>query len=523
MKQLKLFTLFAFFTVFIFQNIEGQEWPKIYGDNIHAYINKIIEDYDEGLLLCGSVLSNPNTFKYAWIIKTDINGNVIWDKKFHKGTSQFYLNSSCKTFDEGMVMCGASASIDSQFDPVFFNLNVCSESQWCTILYSSGYNIAEDIISVSDGYIGLLAYFGEGQQYSRSSLVKMNLAGEPLWIQNLAQNDTLINDDEIDKLYLTNDQNYVVSGQCFHPGLQPVWIKTDTSGLQIWDLFWPGGLGTAYQLAEADYGIFFSAGSFAEPGMYFYPTIYQFDNEGNPINKKYILSDTINGGEARSVCSYTDNNILAGVIWGTNTNRVSYKSEIFLLDTAGNILDRKLLLNETRPPTYISKTNDDKILVTGCYVVDSNWDIYLWKLNADLEIDTLYTQPLTYDSLCPYEIQSDTVDLDCGVFVNIDEVPTKEEYESTIKIYPNPAREWAVLTLPDVVAEGKVELVVYDIFGREVGTGGQGDRETRRPGEYLPANRMLLLDVASYPAGMYVAVAVDRKGRRYTGKFVVAK
>jgi hypothetical protein len=151
----------------------------------------------------------------------------------------------------------------------------------------------------------------------------------------------------------------------------------------------------------------------------------------------------------------------------------------------------------------------------GYYVIDNNWDIYLWKMNEDLEDDTLYTQPLTYDSLCPYEIQSDTIDLDCGLFVNINELPTKEEYESTIIIYPNPAREWAVLTLPDVVAEGAVEVVVYDIFGREVGKRGRG--------EFLPANRMLLLDVASYPAGMYVAVAMDKKGRRYTGKFVVVK
>jgi hypothetical protein len=190
-------------------------------------------------------------------------------------------------------------------------------------------------------------------------------------------------------------------------------------------------------------------------------------------------------------------------------------SEVFLTDTLGNVLIRRLLLNEYQVPNKIVKTSYGKIMVSGSYVVDGNWDIYLWKMNTDLEDDTLYTQPLTYDSLCPYEIQSDTVDLDCGVFVNIDELPTKEEYESTIKISPNPARDWITLTLPDVVALMTVNMVVFDIFGREAWRHGGLD--------VWPVNRMVTLDVSAFSSGMYIAVVVDRNGRRLTGKFVVVK
>ncbi|HOX78988.1 MAG TPA: hypothetical protein PLW31_13230, partial [Bacteroidales bacterium] len=140
--------------------------------------------------------------------------------------------------------------------------------------------------------------------------------------------------------------------------------------------------------------------------------------------------------------------------------------------------------------------------------------------NANLEDDTLYTQPMTYDSLCPYEIQSDTMDLDCDLFVDINELPTREEYESTVKISPNPAEDWVALTLPDIVAAGKVEIAVYDVFGREVETGRGGDKEMGGQGE-VPVNRMVVLDVSGYPLGMYVVVVTDRKGRRYTGKVIV--
>ncbi|HPI86906.1 MAG TPA: T9SS type A sorting domain-containing protein, partial [Bacteroidales bacterium] len=76
----------------------------------------------------------------------------------------------------------------------------------------------------------------------------------------------------------------------------------------------------------------------------------------------------------------------------------------------------------------------------------------------------------------------------------------------------HPASDWVVLTLPDVVAPGAVEVQVYDVFGREAW--GQGGVEK------MPVNRMVLLDVLGYPAGIYVVVVTDKKGRRYTGKIV---
>jgi len=517
-----------------YYNNYAQIWPKIYGDNFHAYVYKIIEDYDKGLLISGSVLANPNTFKYAWIIETDINGNELWNKKYGNGTDQNYLSSCAKTDDQGLFACGITTIEDYQFDPFFFKLNTCGEVEWCKIVLSEGYNGATDIIAVEDGYIGMLCYYRSDSLYARISLVKMNLDGEPLWIQYLAQEDSLINDEEGRYLYLTRDQNYLISGDRFHTGIKTFWIKIDTTGNQIWDLIWEGGYSGAYKVVENNTGCFYSAGGIFKPGSgAFAPSIFKFDNDGNPIYYKCLLdADTLVGGGADPISFYNDSILITGINWRINPNNVDDGySEILKIDTLGNIINRRILLHENKPPKDIAVSYDNKILITGNYVVDSNWDIYLWKMNENLEDDTLYTQPLTYDSLCPYEIQSDIVDLDCGVFVDIDELPTKEEYESTIKIYPNPAREWVVLTLPDVVAEGMVELVVYDIFGREAGkrggrdAGKRGGRDAGKQGggDVLPVNRTIALNISSYASGMYIAVARDKKGRRYTGKFVVVR
>ncbi len=395
---------------------------------------------------------------------------------------------------------------------MFFKIDNCGEVEWCTILTSADYNVAEDVVSLQngDGYIGMMRYYGEGSEYSRISLVKLDQSGEPVWIQRLAQEDSLIQNEEGGFLNLTSDSNYLVSGQCFHPGLKPLWIKTDTTGNQLWDLMWQGGIGVAYQSDESPDNILYCVGSFAESGMPITPTLYKFDNSGNPLDKYYILNDTIDGGEAVSIKVNTDSTILTGLIWGIDSlGLIVYRSEIIKLDTLGNILKRNILLNETKAPKVIINTFDKKILVAGNYVVDGNWDIYLWKLNQDLIFDSLYTQPMTYDSLCPYPITSDTIDLDCGVFVNIDEIPTKAEYESSIRISPNPARGWISLGLPDNVASGQVELSIFNTFGQRV-----------LEKTVIPSNQQISLNISSLKPGLYIAVCIDKKKQVMRGKFV---
>jgi hypothetical protein len=265
-------------------------------------------------------------------------------------------------------------------------------------------------------------------------------------------------------------------------------------------------------------GMIYNASSiqFQSPYIPKIPYLLKFNEYGQAIGQYPLMgADTVVRGGAQSMVIGNDSIIYTGLVWTDDPTLFTGFCEIYKTDTVGNTLCQRRLLDEDHPPSCIIKTFDGKIVVIGEFFVDTNWDIYMWKMNENLEDDTLYTQPLVYDSLCPYEIQSDTVLLDCGLFVNIDEIPSQEEYESTIKISPNPSRDWVVLTLPDVVAGGKVEVVVYDIFGREAGKQGSG--------EVLPSNRMIALDISGYTSGMYIAVVMDQEGRRFTGKFVVSK
>jgi hypothetical protein len=456
---------------------------------------------------------------------------LLWDKKFGNYQVENFFTDFDKTDDQGLILCGATAQEDYARDPLFVKLNSCGEIEWCKIFLSAEMNYATGVIHLPDGqFLGMLAYYGGNSQYIRISLVKMDVNREPFWIKHLAQQDTVANEEGM-YLNLTPDGNYLVSGSCFKPSLKPYFIKTDTTGEELWNLDWPVGFGgVAGQCAFMSNGIVYNASSiqFQSPYIPKIPYLLKFNENGQVIDQYPLMGpDTVVRGGAQSLVIVNDSTIYTGLVWTDDPTLFTGFCEIYKTDTIGNTLSQRRLLDEIYPPSCIIKTYDGKIIVIGYFFVGTNWDIYMWKMNENLEDDTLYTQPLVYDSLCPYEIQSDTVLLDCGLFVNIDEIPTQEEYESTIKISPNPATDWVVVTLPDVLAGGKVELAVYDVFGRpgSMEAWGHGGGEARRQGgmDLLPSNRMILLDVSCYTLGMYIAEVRDQKGRRYTGKFVVAR
>jgi hypothetical protein len=497
-----------------FNPIRGQNWPKIYGDSFDGLIKDVSETYDKGFLLTAFIYDYQGVPEYGWIVKTDINGNVIWDKKYGNGSYRNWFSGSFKTMDDGLIISGITNQYSTgDRDPLFIKTNLCGEIDWCKVLSCPDQNFGTDVVQVDDGsYIGLLTYYGTGETYARISLVKMDQNGEPVWIQRLAQEDSLINNEEGLYLYLTSNNNYLVSGYAYHPGSYPFWILIDTSGVQIWDLFWDSGYGEAHQVVEKDSGIFYSSSyAIGENGIQS-PLIFKFNKYGNLIGQYNLMGDTIVMGSCLPLKFINDTTIITGLCW----KKVYFPidegfAEVFITDTLGHLKNRRMLLTEYANPANIILSTDQKILVSGNFVVDGNWDIYLWKMNSDLEDDTLYTQPLTYDSLCPYQILSDTMDLDCSLFVKIDEIPSKEEYESTIKISPNPARDWITMTLPDNVSSGNVGLVIYNIFGQE---------EVRK--DVIPSGRMISMNISNLSSGIYLAVGRDRKNRIFKGKFIVA-
>ena len=79
--NMRYFIFIFLLNIFISIGLYGQSWVRTYNQNTYTWFHDLVETYDKGYFIAGQVdpgLSVPNI--YAWLIKTDINGNKLWTK-----------------------------------------------------------------------------------------------------------------------------------------------------------------------------------------------------------------------------------------------------------------------------------------------------------------------------------------------------------------------------------------------------------------------------------------------------------
>lgn len=94
-------------------NSNGDEqWNKTYGENKDDFIYFVQQTYDGGYIAAGSMIPalNSKNQKFAWIFKTDANGNKQWEKLFGENTEDDYFTYVQETSNGGYIALGTTSS-----------------------------------------------------------------------------------------------------------------------------------------------------------------------------------------------------------------------------------------------------------------------------------------------------------------------------------------------------------------------------------------------------------------------------
>jgi len=179
---------------------------------------------------------------------------------------------------------------------------------------------------------------------------------------------------------------------------------------------------------------------------------------------------------------------------------------IFKTDTLGNVIQSAILDTTSSGMVSSAKTFDNKFIsiTTDC---PTNCHIVAYKVNSNLQYDSIYTHSYTYDSLCSHPIVSDTIDPDCGLVVNVEEPFTNPETHR-MKIFPNPTTGKLTIVFPKyLVVTNDVPpiksittyhqwkstiLEAYDLNGKQVFQ------------KEIPKDQTQLeMDVSTWPKGIF--------------------
>jgi hypothetical protein len=527
-----IFPAILILSLFHTPGLVGQaRWVHTYHENEDVIIHSIMESYDKGYLISGK--HGPNYSKYNWLIKTDINGEVLWEKTIGNGVNSIALLDLEQDEFGKTYLGGLTKAYDPNGDPIILKLNPCGEKEWCRIFYTeNNYDDSPCLIVTPKGdVVSVLMYTNPEPWVERICLAKLSPDGELIWKHCYTTSDTSQRNEEIYDIMITPDSGFLLTGDCYYEDptvpnkwwLHPYYLKVDSLGNFEWETVvyketeQEGG-NTFSTVVSPDSQFFYSSGrhNYNEED-YSSPCLIKLDLQGNLIS----VHDIVYGykeGKLSYAQFINDTTIAASAGWGNTDD--SLWSRAVIIDTLGNLLNSTILVQDLYT-SILEVAFNGKLVYASNTEQNGEFDCFLTKLNQNLEQDSIYTRTFVYDSLCPYQIVSDTiVQDDCGLIVGIEEQGGGEAGgQGGMEIFPNPASgEIHVrLNMDDGRFNRDLKLNIYDIFGRNAPipcpsppVGGKG--------EWL-----WTVNVSSLSPGIYFAVVKEGESVVGTGKFVVGR
>jgi hypothetical protein len=218
----------------------NMQWNKTYGGTGYDYAQSVVKTGDGGYAIAGPTTSFGAGNDDFWLVKTDANGNMQWNKTYG-GTGYDYAQSVVKTGDGGYAIAGPTTSFGAGNDDFWLvKTDANGNMQWNKTYGGTGDDWAVSLIQTGDGGYALAGYtssFGAG--WYDFWLVKTNSAGTMQW--NKTYGGT--NADYGRSVVQTGDGGYALAGYTysFGAGNADDWlVKTDASGNQLWNTTYGG-------------------------------------------------------------------------------------------------------------------------------------------------------------------------------------------------------------------------------------------------------------------------------------------
>ena len=214
------------------------EWCKLFGEGTNVYGSSVQQTSDGGYV----VYARKDSYEKpsgggAWLIKADADGNIVWEKIIN-GAEMTFGNSGQQTTDGGYIMCGTILKDKEIGVYCIWLIRTDPEGNklWERTFRSSKRGAwGRSVKQTTDG-----GYILCGQSDDHTRLIKTDADGNTIWDKTLASQNSA---DSGSSVQQTADGGYIVCGvtwpsivngpDAYKPN---VWlVKTDADGNKLWD------------------------------------------------------------------------------------------------------------------------------------------------------------------------------------------------------------------------------------------------------------------------------------------------
>jgi hypothetical protein len=321
-------------------------WLKTYGSTGQDDFHFVIQSADSGILSGGY---SADYGKNAYLVKTDLEGNLIWERHF---LSQGYACTSGAVEWEGNIyVVGRHEAYNNEYSLFAAKVDQMGNLLWHNLYDGGAYHYS---VLIGDDENMFIA--------GGKHLTKINLLGEQVWTKYLSEANRIYS------LQHTDDDNYIVSGGIHYGSFwysAPLMAKFDTSGNLLWSKTWFGpelsndnfeSIVVSYNhgyvaCGYSDYGSsdyrVRVLNTYPDPnvisGIDFMRTEKEFQICPNPTKRKFKLTGDIDKAEVYTI---SGEKIMENNHEDMNFDMTGYSQGIYLLKviTKGQPYSEKIIL-----------------------------------------------------------------------------------------------------------------------------------------------------------------------------------
>ena len=212
----------------------NEQWNKTFGGTRCDFVESVQQTTDGGYILAGYTASYGAGKNDAWLVKTDSNGNMQWDRTFG-GTDYDGTWAVQQTTDGGYILAGFKDAYGASLaDAWLIKTDANGNKQWDRTFGGTNPDVAMAVQQTTGGgyiFAGYTESYGAGDR--DFWLVKTDANGNKQWDRTFGGADW----DEANSVQQTTSGDYILAGYTasYGAGKTDAWlVKTDSNGYEIW-------------------------------------------------------------------------------------------------------------------------------------------------------------------------------------------------------------------------------------------------------------------------------------------------